>query len=330
MKSTFNTQIPNTFSISVKAEEYVEYDSVADLENLVPRLDGRRVLHIGGGSNLLFTRDFDGIVLHSRILGIEVMEADVRSVLVRVGAGMVWDDFVAEALRRGWYGAENLSLIPGEVGASAVQNIGAYGVEVKDLIERVECVDLQSGEVCVFDNATCRYAYRSSIFKQEWRGRYAVTHVQYRLSTTFVPHLDYGNIRAHLEGDTTAEAVREVIIRVRREKLPDPVVMGNAGSFFVNPVVPREQFEALRQTYPAMPFYEVDNGVKIPAGWLIEQSGWKGRALGPAAVHDRQALVLVNRGGATGEDVLRLSEAVCAAVQQKFGISIHPEVNVIG
>ncbi|MCR4613324.1 MAG: UDP-N-acetylmuramate dehydrogenase [Bacteroidaceae bacterium] len=330
MKSTFNTQIPNTFSISVKAEEYVEYDSVADLQNLVPRLDGRRVLHIGGGSNLLFTRDFDGIVLHSRILGIEVMEADVRSVLVRVGAGMVWDDFVAEALRRGWYGAENLSLIPGEVGASAVQNIGAYGVEVKDLIERVECVDLQSGEVCVFDNATCRYAYRSSIFKQEWRGRYAVTHVQYRLSTTFVPHLDYGNIRAHLEGDTTAEAVREVIIRVRREKLPDPVVMGNAGSFFVNPVVPREQFEALRQTYPAMPFYEVDNGVKIPAGWLIEQSGWKGRALGPAAVHDRQALVLVNRGGATGEDVLRLSEAVCAAVQQKFGISIHPEVNVIG
>lgn len=330
MKLTFNAQIPNTFSISVKAEEYVEYDSVAELQNLIPRLAGRRVLHVGGGSNLLFTHDFDGIVLHSRILGIEVMEADGRSVLVRVGAGVVWDDFVAETLRRGWYGAENLSLIPGEVGASAVQNIGAYGMEVKDLIERVECVDLQSGELCVFDNAACRYAYRSSIFKQEWRGRYAVTHVQYRLSTTFVPHLDYGNIRAHLEGEATADAVREVIIRVRREKLPDPSVMGNAGSFFVNPIVSRDQFEALRQNYPTMPFYEVENGVKIPAGWLIEQSGWKGRALGPTAVHDRQALVLVNRGGATGQDVLRLSEAVCAAVQQKFGISIHPEVNVIG
>ena len=329
MRLTFNAQIPNTFSISVKAEEYVEYDNVEELKSLIPRLANRRVLHVGGGSNLLFTQDYAGIVLHSLIHGIDVLDEDADSVLVRVGSGVVWDDFVAETLHRGWYGAENLSLIPGEVGASAVQNIGAYGVEVKDLIERVECVDLQSGEECVFDNATCRYAYRNSIFKQEWRGCYAVTHVLYRLSKTFVPHVDYGNIRAHLKDEVTAESVREVIIRVRREKLPDPAVMGNAGSFFVNPVVPREQFEALRQTYPTMPFYEVGNGVKIPAGWLIEQSGWKGRALGKAAVHDRQALVLVNLGGATGQDVLRLSDAVCAAVQKRFGISIHPEVNVI-
>ena len=329
MKSTFNAPIYNTFAVLAKATQYIEYDSVEDLLQIVPTLQGHCVLHIGGGSNLLFTHDYDGIVLHSRILGYEVVEEDDDSVLVCVGAGVMWDDFVAETLKHGWYGAENLSLIPGEVGASAVQNIGAYGVEAKDLIERVECVDLPSGEQRVFANEECRYAYRQSIFKQELRGRYAVTHVQYRLSKTFVPRLDYGNIRAHLEGNVTAEVVRDVIIRVRQEKLPDPAVMGNAGSFFVNPVVPREQFEELRRTYPQMPFYEVENGVKIPAGWLIEQSGWKGRALGPAAVHDRQALVLVNRGGATGQDILRLSDAICADVKQRFNISIHPEVNVI-
>ncbi len=329
MKSTFNTQIPNTFAVSAKAAQYIEYDSVKDLQQLVPALQGHRVLHIGGGSNLLFKNVFDGIVLHSLIQGIELLEESLDSVLIRVGGGVVWDDFVAESLRRGWYGAENLSLIPGEVGASAVQNIGAYGVEVKDLIEKVECMDLQTGEQRTFENTKCCYAYRSSIFKHELCGRYAVTHVVYRLSRTFHPHLDYGNLRAHLEGEITADDVRNVIIKIRREKLPDPAVMGNAGSFFVNPVVPQEQFDALKKQYPAMPFYEVENGVKIPAGWLIEQCGWKGRQLGYAAVHDRQALVLVNLGGATGEDILRLSDAVCQDVQEKFGISIYPEVNVI-
>lgn len=328
MKSTFNAQIPNTFAVSAKATQYVEYNSVSDLRQLIPALQGKRVLHIGGGSNLLFTTDFDGIVLHSRILGIEQVETSAGSVLVRVGAGIRWDDFVAEALRRGWYGAENLSLIPGEVGASAVQNIGAYGIEAKDLIERVECIDLCTGEQRTFTNAECHYAYRSSVFKHELRGRYAVTHVLYRLSCTFEPHLDYGNLRTHLQGEVTADEVRNCIIKIRREKLPDPDVMGNAGSFFVNPVVDRAKFEMLRQTFPTMPFYEVQNGIKIPAGWLIEQCGWKGRKLGPAAVHDRQALVLVNLGGATGADILRLSDAVCADVKQKFDIDIHPEVNI--
>ena len=328
MKSTFNAQIPNTFAVSAKATQYVEYDSVSDLRQLIPALQGKRVLHIGGGSNLLFTTDFDGIVLHSRIQGIEQVETSAGSVLVRVGAGIRWDDFVAEALRRGWYGAENLSLIPGEVGASAVQNVGAYGIEAKDLIERVECIDLCTGEQRTFTNAECHYAYRSSVFKHELCGRYAVTHVLYRLSCTFEPHLDYGNLRTHLQGEVTADEVRNCIIKIRREKLPDPDVMGNAGSFFVNPVVDRAKFEMLRQTFPTMPFYEVQNGIKIPAGWLIEQCGWKGRKLGPAAVHDRQALVLVNLGGATGADILRLSDAVCADVKQKFDIDIHPEVNI--
>ena len=330
MRLTFNAQIYNTFGIDVKASEYVEYESVSELQSILPELREKRILHVGGGSNLLFTADFDGVVLHSRILGMEIVAQDAEYVWVRVGSGMVWDDFVAEAIRRCWYGVENLSLIPGEVGASAVQNIGAYGVEAKDVIDRVECVELQTGECRTFENAECRYAYRQSIFKQELRGRYAVTHVVYRLSKTFQPHLDYGNIRTHITTDeVSAKTVRQVIIQIRQEKLPDPAVMGNAGSFFVNPVVSREKFLQLQQTYPSMPFYEVATGVKIPAGWLIEQSGWKGRALGPAAVHDRQALVLVNRGGATGADILRLSDAVCSAVQEKFGISIHPEVNVI-
>lgn len=330
MKLISDAPIPNTFAIQATAREYIEYETVDELLALIPRLQNERVLHIGGGSNLLFVHDFDGIVLHSRILGVEQMASDDSSVLVRVGAGMVWDDFVAETLRRGWYGVENLSLIPGEVGASAVQNIGAYGVEVKDVIEQVECIDLTNGERRVFGKDECHYAYRQSIFKQELRGRYAVTHVIYRLSTTYEPHIDYGNIRSQLtHEDVTAQDVRNVIIRIRREKLPDPAVTGNAGSFFVNPVISHEQFRQLQEQYPAMPFYEVTAGVKIPAGWLIEQSGWKGRALGPAAVHDRQALVLVNRGGATGADILRLSDAVCEAVWQKFGISIHPEVNII-
>jgi len=331
MKSTFNAQIYNTFGIEVRAAEYVEYETVDELKSLVPDLIQKRVLHIGGGSNLLFTQNFDGVVLHSRILGVEQVDEDADSVLVRVGAGMMWDDLVAETIAHRWYGIENLSLIPGEVGASAVQNIGAYGVEAKDVIERVECVDLHTGESRTFTNAECHYGYRQSIFKQEWRGRYAVTYVLYRLSKTFHPRLDYGNICSHLNpnSEVTAESVRNVIIKIRREKLPDPAVMGNAGSFFVNPVVSREKFEALRQEYPMMPFYDVPNGVKIPAGWLIEQSGWKGKSLGAAAVHSRQALVLVNRGGASGQDILRLSDAVCAAVWEKFGISIHPEVNVI-
>lgn len=330
MKLTFNALIPNTFNISVKAKEYVEYDSVEELQTLIPRLADRRVLHVGGGSNLLFTQDYDGIVLHSRILGIDVMAEDNLTLLVRVGAGVVWDDFVAAAVEHGWYGVENLSLIPGEVGASAVQNIGAYGVEAKDVIEQVEAVDLTNGELHVFSNADCHYAYRQSVFKKEQKGRFAVTHVCYRLKKTFVPHLDYGNIRTHLaDCEVTAEAVRRAIIRIRQEKLPDPAVTGNAGSFFVNPVVTRGKFEELRKTYPEMPFYEVESGVKIPAGWLIEQCGWKGRSLGPASVHDRQALVLVNTGGATGEDILQLSDAVCDAVEQRFGIRISPEVNVI-
>ena len=323
----------NTFGMDVRTRWYVEYSSVEELQNLIR--EGRLqqpLLHIGQGSNLLFTKDYEGTVLHSGIVGMETVRESTEWVDVRAGAGVVWDDFVAETVERGWYGAENLSLIPGEVGASAVQNIGAYGVEVKDLIIEVECVDLHTGEVRLFENADCQYAYRQSVFKNEWKGRYAVTHVTYRLGKIVQLHLDYGNIRNVLpagKADYTAKDVRRAITDIRNEKLPDPKVMGNAGSFFMNPIVSEEQFAALLSNYPAMPHFEAKGGVKIPAGWLIDQCGLKGFRMGNAAVHDKQALVLVNRGGASSDEIVALARKVQETVRDKFGVEIKAEVNFI-
>lgn len=325
----------NTFGMDVRAARFIEYDNVDELTDLLRKEGGRLhpLLHIGGGSNLLFSGNYPGTVLHSAIKGFEVVAEDADKVEVRAGAGEVWDDFVAYAVANGWYGAENLSAIPGEVGASAVQNIGAYGVEVKDLIVAVETLAADTAARRVFTNAECGYAYRESVFKKELKGRYIVTHVVYRLGKRPVFHLDYGNIRAELERracEPTLETVRDVVMSIRASKLPDPKVLGNAGSFFMNPVVPRSLFEALRERYPDMPHYDVDNDrVKIPAGWMIDRCGWKGKALGRAAVHDRQALVLVNLGGATGEEVMHLAYEVARSVHDTFGIDIRPEVNYI-
>ena len=322
----------NTFGIDVSASRFLEYASVAELKEYIAQgAVTTPFLHIGGGSNLLFTKDYDGLILHSRIGGIEVTAEDSQTVSLRVGAGVVWDDFVACCVEHGWYGAENLSLIPGEVGASAVQNIGAYGVEVKDLITAVETVNIQ-GYGRVYSVEECEYAYRSSIFKRPENKSVFVTYVRFRLSKEERYTLDYGTIRQELAKypAPTLPIVRKVIIEIRESKLPDPKVMGNAGSFFMNPIVPKEKLEALQRDYPRIPYYELPDGrVKIPAGWMIDQCGWKGKSLGPAAVHDKQALVLVNRGGAKGSDIVALSDAVRASVRDKFGIDIHPEVNVI-
>lgn len=336
----------NTFGMNVKAQRYVEYDSVKELRALIPTLSGE-VLHIGGGSNLLFKGDYDGTILHSAIKGIEVVEEvdGEDEVLVRVGAGEVWDDFVAWAVEHGYGGVENLSLIPGEVGASAVQNIGAYGVEAKDVIAMVETVDLSSGEERIFAPVECEYAYRQSIFKKELKGKYAITYVTYCLQKTPQLKLEYGNLKAVLEKNLpngenrpahglvncqlSIKDVRQAIIDIRKAKLPDPKVLGNAGSFFMNPVVSREKFLSIQKDYPKMPFYEVEGGVKIPAGWMIEQCGWRGKSLGRAAVHDKQALVLVNLGGATSDEIITLCNTICRDVKEKFGIDIHPEVNLI-
>lgn len=333
----------NTFGIDAKCSRFVEYASVEEAQQLVASLTeaDQPLLILGGGSNLLLTGDYQGTVLHSAIMGIEVMENssfenqedEKGSVFLKCGSGEVFDDVVAYAVEHGYHGAENLSIIPGEVGASAVQNIGAYGVEAKDIIYKVEAVEIATGKVVNFDNADCQYSYRQSKFKHEWRDKYLVTHVIYRLSKTFTPDLDYGNIRASLAdkhiAEPTAQQLRDVIIEIRNAKLPDPKVEGNAGSFFMNPIVEKAKYDELAAQYPGMPHYTIDaEHEKIPAGWMIDQCGWKGKSLGRAGVHDKQALVLVNRGGATGEEIVKLCETIRKDVFEKFGIEIHPEVNV--
>ncbi len=326
-------KIPNTFGVDVSAASFFEYGSEDELrEGIAAGSIAMPYLHVGSGSNLLFIKDYEGTVLHSRITGIDVTAEDEDRVWVRVGAGVVWDDFVAYCVEHDWYGAENLSLIPGEVGASAVQNIGAYGVEVKDLITSVETINIL-GEKRVFQAQECEYAYRKSIFKRPEMKSAFVTYVNFCLSKKESYMLDYGTIRQELAKYPAVDlkTLRRVIIGIRESKLPDPKILGNAGSFFMNPIVPRAQFEALQRQYPSMPHYDVDEErVKIPAGWMIDRCGWKGKALGPAAVHDKQALVLVNLGGASGADIVLLSDAVRASVYEKFGIEIYPEVNFIG
>ena len=281
---------------------------------------------IGGGSNLLLTKDFPGIVVRSDILGIQIDDNRMTC-----GSGEVFDEIVEASLMAGLYGLENLSLIPGDVGASVVQNIGAYGVEAKDYIESIEAVEISTGKVVTIQAKDCGYGYRQSKFKTDWKNKYLITHVTYRLSTIFKPLLEYGNLKGTLgPGPIVPFRLREVIIGIRNEKLPDPKVMGNAGSFFMNPIVPRAQYEALAVRYPEMPHYEVDaERVKIPAGWMIDQCGWKGKSLGRAGVHDKQALVLVNLGGATGDEIVKLCQAIQKDVKEKFGIEIHPEVNIV-
>ncbi len=324
----------NTFGIDQSCKALFEPSSVEELKAMLPQLITEPLLVIGGGSNLLLTKDFDGNVLHPMMKGIEILPQENGTALVRCGAGEVWDDVIAYTIEQGLYDMENLSLIPGEVGASAVQNVGAYGMEAKDIIYKVEAVEIATGNDYCFSNEELHYAYRQSIFKNEWKGRFIITHVTYRLSRSFTPRLDYGNLRTTISEmgvtEPTAADVRKAVIAIREAKLPDPKVEGNAGSFFMNPIVSREKFEELLAKYPAMPHYNVDaNHEKIPAGWMIDQCGWKGRTLGRAGVHSKQALVLVNKGGATGKDVVELCNAVRRDVLDKFGIDIHPEVNIV-
>ena len=321
----------NTFGLKVKSRLFVEYDSQDDLKDLFPDSgmnDKSKIFHIGGGSNVLFTDDYDGLVLHSAIKGISVCEQDDKYVVLRAGAGMLWDDFVDYCVSHDLWGVENLSLIPGEVGAAAVQNIGAYGVEAKDCIMSVETFNTDTREFVIFDKSDCAYSYRNSFFKRH--KNYIVTHVRFRLSKEARPQLGYGNLSGELgQSEQTLRNIRNAVIDIRRKKLPDPAVTGNAGSFFVNPVVDRQQFESLKRQFPDMPYYEVGEMFKIPAGWLIEQCGWKGKALGKAGMYEKQALVLVNLGGATGRDILHLAKTVMADVYNKFGIEIRPEVNIL-
>ncbi len=343
MKETFRAPLLpfNTFGIEATAHCLMEYDTPDDLRAALTHTRtahaGLPLFHVGRGSNVVFLGDFEGVVLHSRIRGIQAAPAAAGRVLLRVGAGEVWDDVVDYCVRHGYYGVENLSLIPGETGAAAVQNIGAYVAEVKDVITHVECMEVSTGRMCRFAREELDYGYRQSRFKAEWKGRYVVTHVEMELDTAFRPNLEYGGIRAALEAagicpaSVTPAELRTAIIKIRQSKLPDPAVQGNAGSFFMNPAVPRADYEAIAARYDAVPHYDLPDGrVKIPAAWLIEQSGWKARSLGPVGMHHAQPLVMVNLGGATGADVVALTRAVTDDVHRRFGIELHCEVNFIG
>lgn len=333
-----NNIIPNTFGIKASCETLLQPSSVEEFlqhrDAVADALANNRLLIIGRGSNLLPTADYDGMVLRSRIMGVEVVCQTEDEVVIRCGSGETVDDVIQWCVDKGYYGMENLSLIPGEVGASAVQNIGAYGSEAKDVIEKIETVEISTGEMVTIANEECAYSYRQSKFKNEWKNRFFITHVHYRLKKTFTPNIGYGNISGCLQSEgisePTAQQLRDIIIKIRKEKLPDHEVEGNAGSFFMNPIVSKEKYEALAALYPQMPHYNVDEKhEKIPAGWMIDQCGWKGKTVGNAGVHARQALVLVNRGGATGEEIVTLCNMIRADVKEKFGIDIHPEVNII-
>ena len=324
----------NTFGIDVNTRYFAEYSSIGELKEILGSeiINAKPWLHIGGGSNLLFLKDFEGIILHSQLKSIEKISETNEIVLLKVGAGMVWDDFVAYCVSNNYYGVENLSLIPGEVGASAVQNIGAYGMEVKDVIETVDTIHTETLNERMFTNEECRYGYRKSIFKEELRGKYIITNVTFRLKKQPDYQLDYQHLREAVlqRGEINLANIRSTVISIRESKLPDPSITGNAGSFFMNPVIPKEKFEELQLSHPTMPHYPAsETEVKVPAGWLIEQCGWKGRSVGNVGVHSRQALVIINLGGATGPEVAGLAAQIRENVFQRFGIDITPEVNYI-
>lgn len=322
----------NTFGLDVKADVFAEYESVDELRSILrgELFSKKRFLHIGIGSNLLFTGDFHGTVLHSAIRFIRYHETE-GWIVAHVGAGVVWDDFCRDAAEKGLWGVENLSGIPGEVGASAVQNIGAYGVEVCDTVYAVETIDCTTGEVRVFSPAECGYGYRYSIFKEDSMRKYIVIGVKYLLTRAALPKLDYAGLKdLKNRSGIFPLTVRDTVLDIRNRKLPDPRERGSAGSFFKNPVVERCLYERLLADYPSMPHYDVDAfNVKIPAAWMIEQCGLKGYRYKGAQVYEKQPLVIVNNGNATASDIVELAQFVCQSVKKKFGIDIYPEVNYI-
>lgn len=335
IEQNYSLEKHNTFRLPVKTRWFMEYETEEELGRILrdEYFQECLSLHIGSGSNLLFVNDFNGIIVHSQIRGITVAEETDEEVVLRVGAAEKWDDVVRYAVDHGYGGIENLSYIPGETGAAAVQNIGAYGVEIKEAIEKVETYNRLTFERRVFTRDECQYGYRTSYFKNEHNDPHIVTYVQLRLTKhPEALRLDYGMLKKELEGEElTLERVREAVIAIRKRKLPEPEELGNAGSFFVNPTIPVEQFERLKQNNPELASYPAAEGkVKISAGWLIEQCGFKGKRHGAVGVYDKQALVLVNLGGATGDEIALVAESIRMAVKERFDIELTPEVKYVG
>ncbi|MBP9711668.1 MAG: UDP-N-acetylmuramate dehydrogenase [Candidatus Pacebacteria bacterium] len=325
----------NTFGIHAKGKFFVEIAKESDISELfrMPIFKDNKKLFLGGGSNILLSQDFDGLVVLNKLGGVEIINEDDKSVLIRSMSGVVWHDLVTFAVDRGYWGIENLSLIPGTVGGAPMQNIGAYGMEIKSIIEQVEAYSTETGEKKIFENQECKFGYRDSVFKNELKDKYFISAIVMKLSKEDNRNVTYKVLKEHLEKNNIevicSKDISEAVADIRRSKLPDPKVIGNAGSFFKNVFVSKDQLERLLKENPAMPYFEEGGIIKVPAGWLIEQCGWKGKQIGAVGVHDKQALVLVNHGGATGEEVKNLAQDIIISVFTKFGLRLSPEVNLI-
>ncbi|MFD2573337.1 UDP-N-acetylmuramate dehydrogenase [Spirosoma soli] len=338
LESNVSLKSYNTFGINANARYWVDVSHEEDLKTLLQLtefIDTPKLI-LGGGSNVLLCHDFDGLVVKISIQGIDVIREDENHIYVRAGAGVNWHEFVMFCVTHSYAGLENLSLIPGTVGAAPMQNIGAYGVELEQVFESLTAVHIPTGEQKTFTHSDCAFGYRESAFKRELKGQYIITSVTFQLDKHPTFHTRYGAIQETLaemgvtDENLSISAISQAVIRIRRSKLPDPAQIGNAGSFFKNPEIAKTQFDELKAEYPSLPGYPIgEDKVKVPAGWLIEQAGWKGYRSGDAGVHTKQALVLVNYGSATGPDILALAKRVQESVLDKFGVIITPEVNVI-
>ncbi|MFL5765501.1 MAG: UDP-N-acetylmuramate dehydrogenase [Bacteroidia bacterium] len=325
----------NTFGIDASAKYFAAFSTVEELKTVLSdkQFDRENKLILGGGSNLLFTKNFDGIVLKNDLKGIELVNEDKDHYFVKAAAGEVWHPFVMHCIANNYSGLENLSLIPGNVGASPMQNIGAYGVEIKDHFFELEAFHIHDKTIRKFNSEECRFGYRESVFKRELKGQYVIVSVTFRLPKKPVFNTSYGAIEKELEimgiKEISIAAISQAVINIRSSKLPDPAKIGNAGSFFKNPVISNDKFEQLKDQFPEIVSYRATDGIKLAAGWLIEQSGWKGKTFGDAGVHKLQALVLVNYGNAKGSEIYDLSQKVMDAVKEKFGVALEREVNII-
>lgn len=335
IRSDVSLKTLNTFGISASAKFFSEASNEDQVRAIIQtnEFSSNNNLILGGGSNLLFTENFNGIVLKNNISGIEVIRETDEAVYVKAGGGVVWHDFVLYCIKKGWNGLENLSLIPGSLGASPMQNIGAYGVEIKDIFEELEAIHLKTGEINYFNNSDCKFNYRESVFKTSLKGEYLISRVTFKLSKKMNFNTSYGIINQQLEAmnitDLTAKSISDAVVAIRQSKLPDPKKIGNSGSFFKNPIVSNEQFEKLKLNFPTVVGYPSgDKSTKLAAGWLIDQAGWKGKKFNNYGVHKNQALVLVNYGGATGKEIYNLSEEIMQSIKEKFNVALEREVNI--
>jgi len=324
----------NTFGIDVSAKYFLEANSISDIQNYLVKKKQSPLLVLGGGSNILFTKNFDGTVLKNNLKGIELVKENSENYFVKVRGGEVWHEFVLHCIKNNYAGVENLSLIPGCVGAAPIQNIGAYGVEQKEIFHELEAIHLEENKKVVFKNSDCQFGYRDSIFKREAKNKFIITSVTFKLNKKPKLNTSYGAINQELEKmgakEVSMASISQAVCNIRKSKLPDPAVIGNAGSFFKNPVIKNEKYESLKREFPNMVAYKnSDKEMKLAAGWIVEQCGWKGKQFGNTSVHKDQALVLVNYGNATGSEVYELSGKILESVKEKFGVELEREVVIV-